>query len=388
MKETAKWEKDYQYIKEFSLIMISGCKVKTDSGISIFTPDGVSSYNGLWLRDFSYMVEYSGVHIEEREIVDCIEYAIEHRRSDGWMPDRVYGDGTTAYAAGEVGHPIGEANLDNTPFLIFIIHSLYLRMEETLFVDLFIKWRRHLEKGLQIIPLSESGMVYNSSEKPHSPYGFTDTVCKTGELFLETILYWRACLFMEEMNVQLRLPGGVSYYGIMKRIETAIDVLYESSSGAFYAATESCREIDIWGMIYSLYIDYPYKKDQKGQMLSFLKVHAEDYLYEGQVRHLLKNEYWEKLLIDIKPEEYQNGAYWATATGWAVWCLFQSDRKQAAVTLKRAIQYFQTYGSFECVNDGYVKCANFVVSVTNVLGVMDRLSGDCDFIDLYENTEI
>lgn len=29
-------------------------------------------------------------------------------------------------------------------------------------------------------------------------------------------------------------------------------------------------------------------------------------------------EYWDRLLIEILPEEYQNGAYWATASGWVI----------------------------------------------------------------------
>lgn len=49
-----------QYLTDSSSDLLKNCKVTTTNGITIFTPDGVSSYNALWLRDFSYMVEYAG----------------------------------------------------------------------------------------------------------------------------------------------------------------------------------------------------------------------------------------------------------------------------------------------------------------------------------------
>ena len=85
-------------------------------GTVIYTPDGTASYDGLWLRDFSYMVEYAGFAIPDQDIVNCIRYAVRHRRADGWMPDRVTTDGLAVYAAGIAAAPVGEANLDNTPF--------------------------------------------------------------------------------------------------------------------------------------------------------------------------------------------------------------------------------------------------------------------------------
>ena len=79
------------------------------------------------------------------------------------------------------------------------------------------------------------------------------------------------------------------------------------------------------------------------------------------------------MLIDIPREEYQNGAYWATATGWVVWCLAQTDCILAARTLARAVECFRTEGSFECVNEHYRKLNSFVVSATNVYGAAKRL---------------
>lgn len=78
--------------------------------------------------------------------------------------------------------------------------------------------------------------------------------------------------------------------------------------------------------------------------------------------------YWQRLLIDVPGETYQNGAYWATATGWIAWCLHRTDPAAAARVLRDVLHYFRQEGSFECVNTGYQKLGSFVVSATNVLG--------------------
>ena len=108
-----------QELRSLASDLVHGCRRTAADGTVIYTPDGTASYDGLWLRDFSYMVEYAGFAIPDQDIVNCIRYAVRHRRADGWMPDRVTTDGLAVYAAGIAAAPVGEANLDNTPFLIF-----------------------------------------------------------------------------------------------------------------------------------------------------------------------------------------------------------------------------------------------------------------------------
>lgn len=379
--------KSLDYLNNLSKLLIKGSRSKTNTGIYLYTPDGVSSYNALWLRDFSYMVEYAGEHIPEKDIINCIHYAVSGRRDDGWMPDRIYGDGTAAYAAGECGSPIGQANLDNTPFLVFTIYSLSRRMSDETFGPLFREWEPFLNKGLKIIPLAENGLVYNSDENPHSPYGFTDTVAKTGYLFMESLLFWRACRFMYELCNKFDESEIDWYVKHIEKIENNINILADPDSGIYFAASNSCRQLDIWGNAYMLYIGFPCKQERTQIILKFLADNYDRYIYKGQVRHLLKEEYWERLLIKIKPEEYQNGAYWATATGWIIWCLAQVDTSLACKALQEAVTYFKNEGSYECINKEYKKLPSFVVSATNVYGGFRRLmeTDSYNFSEIFNN---
>lgn len=373
------------YLAELSLELIHGCRAQAYDGTWLYTPDGIANYDALWLRDFSYMAEYAGFAVPEEDIIACIRYSIRYRREDGWMPDRVTRDGVGVYAAGAMGHPIGEANLDNTPFLVFTVYSLYQRMDMEHFGILFREWEPYLSRGLSLIPLNQKGLVFNDPAKPHSPYGFTDTVCKTGELFMESLLFWRACRMMEMLCSQYSLGNSAKYAALSGAVERSIGTLRDDGTGLYYAASGDCRQTDIWGMAYMLYIGFPVGKAEKETILTFLYKNYDRYMYKGQVRHLLRGEYWEKLLIEIEPETYQNGAYWATATGWILWCLAQKDCSLAADTLLKVTDCFKKEGSFECVNENYEKLPSMVVSATNVYGGLIRTAGDFpDFVKYLE----
>ncbi len=355
--------------------LITGCRTIAYDGTILYTPDGAASYNALWLRDFSYMAEYAPEFIPTAHIKDAVLYAKKHERADGWLPDRVYADGTVCYAAGTLADPVGKANLDNTPFWVFLIGGLSLRMEQKEFAALFAELEPDIYTGLSILPLDENGLIFNDAKAPHSPYGFTDTIGKTGSLLMESLLFWRACRIAERL---CRTYGKDSlhtawYVQRAAAVERNIFSLYDAQSKTFYAADGDCKQLDVWGNAYLLYIGFPCPDEVRVGILDWFAAHYEDYCYMGQIRHLPKGEYWQRTLIEVKPEEYQNGAYWATATGWVMWCLEQSAPELASRMLKEVLFCFAQEGSFECVNRDYRKLNSFVVSATNVYGAVSRI---------------
>ena len=105
-----------------SAALLSACRKEAFDGTVLFTPDGVGNYDALWVRDFGYIAESCGDLVSREEIRRCIEFILRGQRADGWMPDRVEAGGEAVYAAGVKGAPVGLANLDNTPFLIFAVY--------------------------------------------------------------------------------------------------------------------------------------------------------------------------------------------------------------------------------------------------------------------------
>ena len=226
---------------------------------------------------------------------------------------------------------------------------------------------------METIPLSAHGLVYNNSYRPHSPYGFTDTVRKTGELFIESVLYWTACLRLSYWHQRAgNIRQMVDYLQKSIHIENNLNLLWDGNTNAFFAATLECRQVDIWGNLYALYVGFPLRKYQ-AQVSQFLVNNYSRYIWHGQVRHLLSGDYWQQLLTPIETEQYQNGAYWGAAAGWAVWVIAQANPGLAEQILSELVSDYTQAGIYECVNQGYQKLQGYVVSGTNPLGAVRRL---------------
>lgn len=359
----------FEKLTDFASELIAACKKKAYDGTVLFTPDGVGNYDALWTRDFGYMVEYCGDLMDPEEIRGCIEYTIARQRADGWMPDRSELGGDAEYAAGAKGSPVGRANLDNTPFLVFAVYFYFQYVSQKRACMLFDKWREALDKGMTCIPVGDRGLVWNDPSDPHSPYGFTDTVCKTGNLFMESVIYWRACRMMEELHCRYGDTEKAAGYGkASEKVEKSLSSLFDPQIGAFMAADGDCRQTDVWGMLYALAVDYPMEDSIHRSVEKWLLENRHRYLYKGQVCQLPDGAPWEKLLIEVPAGEYQNGAYWATASGWALKFFRKADPAFAEVMLEALLADFETKGICECVNEGFRKLPQFVVSSTNARG--------------------
>jgi hypothetical protein len=138
------------------------------------------------------MVENARDLLAPEQVEACLRYLFQGIRGDGATPDRVRPDGVPVYAAGPESNPVGEPNIDNAQFLVIAVDAHLKRLPPQRARELFRQWALPLDKAMAYIPRSASGLVWNDPQKPHSPYGFTDTVGKTGELLFESLLYWTA----------------------------------------------------------------------------------------------------------------------------------------------------------------------------------------------------
>jgi hypothetical protein len=277
------------------------------------------------------------------------------------------------YVGGDIAHPLGEPNLDNPPFLVIAVDEYLKRLPRKEAEALFREWAASLDKAMAWIPRSASGLVWNDPAKPHSPYGFTDTIGKTGELFFESLLDWTASRRMADWHRQIgNTEQAKKHRQRAETIERNLGILWDGNAGAFLAATKDCRQLDVWGNAYAIWLDFPLGR-KRAPVLRFLHARHEDFVWHGQVRHLLKGEHWQRLLAPVQPERYQNGAYWATASGWMMFALAQTDPKLARRMWSDLIADFREGGVCECVNDGYRQLPSYVVSATNPLAAARRL---------------
>jgi len=364
---------DVEWLTARTRELLAGSRVRAHDGTWLYTPDGKGSYRALWTRDFAYMVENAGELIPHADVEAALRYLLRGIRDDGAAPDRVQPDGIAVYAGGPADRPLGEPNLDNPAFLVIAVDAHLRRLPRQRARALFQEWAPLLDKTMDWTPRGATGLVWNDPAKPHSPYGFTDTVGKTGALFFESLLDWTASRRMERWHG--RTGGGDAAARYRRRaalVERHLGELWDEEAGAFLAATRDCRQIDVWGNAYAVWLEFPLGS-RRARILEFLRRRRQDFVWRGQVRHLLKGEYWQRLLMPVPPDRYQNGAYWATASGWMMYALARTDAGLARQVWQDLIADFRAGGICECVHEGYRQLPSYVVSGCNPLAAARRL---------------
>ena len=351
---------------------LNGAIIMSDTGVPMYTPDGIGSYKALWVRDFTYMMEYAGDLMPKESVKSCIEYLLSHTDTNGWIPDRVAANGYTDYAAGDGS--FGKPNLDNAAFIVIAVDNYLNGLKPKEAKAFFSKWESHLERGLTVLPKDKKGLIYNDPKDPHSPYGFTDTIGKTGDVLMESLLLWQAYGVMEKLSKKYGYSFD-DYVSNRKLIEKNLLDTFSHESGMLLAATVDCRQIDVWGSAYAVYIDFPMVRSQKEGISKWLIKNYTGIVQDGQIRHLPAGEYWDRILLPGADPQgaYQNGAYWATATGWVAVAINIVNPHLAQQTILDAYNYFKTKGIYECVNGDYTKVKRYVVSITNVYGAAKNM---------------
>ncbi len=355
-------------IHKLTIDILEGSVIKSHNGVDLFTPDGTGFYPALWTRDLAYMLEYAGELIGQQRCEDCIEYLLAGADRNGWIPDRVYGDGYATYTAGD-GTFRAKPNLDNGPYMIIAADAYLKTLPEEKAKDLFVKWEKALCAGIDCLPKNAEGVICNETTPPHSPYGFTDCIVKTGLLSFETLLLWQSIkqmLFWQEKFTAVR----VDYAAMKASIEAVFADLFVSTEGMLYSATGIGKKLDVWGSCYLMTIDFPLAQKQKDQIANWLINHYDEIVYRGQIRHLPMGEYWEKTIVPVEQNTYQNGAFWATPIAWFAQALLSYDPALAKKTVEDLLVFFEEKGVFECVYapDDYYKLDTYVASATNAYG--------------------
>jgi hypothetical protein len=135
----------------------------------------------------------------------------------------------------------------------------------------------------------------------------------------------------------------------------------------FFAAFQDCRQIDIWGSIYACHTK-ACTDQQRSRIVQWLSENSGKYEYEGHLRHLPEPAFWQRIIPpydqELKPGEFQNGAYWATPSGWYAELLESTSPGAGAEFLNGLVNSLRKIGIWECIGrDGTYRNRNNLSSV-------------------------
>ena len=356
---------DYAFIEQVCRQLLDEARHLADDGTPLYYPGG--AYEACWTRDLCYMVEGAGHLMPEDEILSCIDYLLAGQREDGTIPDRVRADGTAIYFPGPDDAPMGtEPPTDNAQFMVKLVDA-YVRLSGDF--SAFLLRREQLYEAMEQVPRSDDGLVFIDPNHPHSPYGFTDTVAKTGKVLFSSLLYWEACRRLATLCAQAEYHEEAhEWYEQAEHVINSLPQFYDKEYGLYRAASEDCRQLDLWGSAYAAVIRAASKK-QTQLVGRFFCERAEIATWRGHVRHLPVGESWERLLRPVEPETYQNGAFWAVPSGWVAQAMATVDQQAARQLISDLLGVWRTEGVYECISPhaspkgpGYVASAAAILA--------------------------
>ena len=354
---------------------------RMDDGSRAYAPDADSVYRAAWLRDFAYMAESGRVPVED--VVRGAKMFLGAVSERGEGVDCIKFDGTRVYRPG-YGSMGEKAVADGSPFTVSLASLAWRQSGERAFIEaplLDIAVR-----AFDAIPSdpSGSGLVWIDPDRDweRCPYGFTDGVRKTGCCLFTSLLTYEAGRRFEEMLESAgRTDAAVRVRRRTERIAASVNArLWDETAGLYRAASVRCREHDVWGSAFAVWLGVA-PAARADRIAGVFKENYAGLVSRGQIRHLLPGVYWE-CAPDVARDTYQNGAFWGTATGWFAGTLARIDRPLALRTIADLVADYERNGACEwhfggtrACNGGYP--ANLALPLAAVERVFRAEDGRC-----------
>jgi hypothetical protein len=325
-------------------------------GVTAYTPAAFGeAYPALYLRDFTYMAESAPEFIPLEHLRDIISLLAAHLSPEGLCPERISNEGEVIYVC-HGGRPVADSPL----FFAKLVRSYLRRGGETgLLSGIFPV----LERAFSTVPVEAStGLVWIDPAHPHTAYGFTDTIAITGRHLFCSLLRFEAAEALAELAGRLKHREAVERHTAeAARIRASLEHLWSPEHGLYLAGSVDCRQADVWGSAYAGVIG-ALDPGRRRRVADTLHARRGCFLLRAQVRHLLLPEFWQRRVVVAEwtePGTFQNGPYWATASGWMAE-MFELAAPGAGIALLRGlVADFEANGIWECIGPkGYARVAN------------------------------
>ena len=339
--------------------IVRASKREMKDGTAAFPPQVGIGYEAFWLRDYEYTLEGSVASYSDKELADACRLFVRSMNSDGAGVDCVKFDGTAIYKPGYGS--MGENPVaDGSQFTVGVAFHTFQKTKDA---KLLSEILNALVKTMGAVPRNaETKLVRIDPARPwdRCPYGFTDSIHEQGDVLFCSLLYVQACRQLSDLLLAgQRGDESRKWREEAGRVAASIrKVFWDADAGLFRAATIKCREHDIWGSAFAVFLGVA-DASQSQAIARYFKTHYDQIVQHGQVRHLPGGVYWEQ---GCGRDQYQNGGYWATPVGWFVYALDLADPGLADRTVVEMVSDFRKHGACEWIIDERRQLPNYLAS--------------------------
>lgn len=332
---------------------------KNTTGHKLRVPGGtLNYYPAFWIRDAAMML--GGEFVPADEIEGWVRVTAATQPGAGGLsfgrlrippysiPDHITLGGEAcwfpgAYTEQGVGTYGFLPPADDAFCFIQMVHEHWRLTRRTAFFNSTMKtgWGEQrltdvCVKAFHSVAVEEkSGLVVCDSAEGRTrvDWGFCDAIRKSGLCLMPSLLRWRAA---QELAALLNANGQSAEAKRLRtearKIQSAIVPAFfrelpksdGHKTGCLLSATELGRKDDIWASAFAVWLRVLPREAAQSVAHHLRSLYeAGGTVAEGQVRHLPPTGelggHWEKPLCAA--DEYQNGGYWASPTGWLITAL-------------------------------------------------------------------
>ena len=97
-----------------------------------------------------------------------------------------------------------------------------------------------------------TGWCFVDRNSPWVEYGFTDTVAKTGKVFLGSLLHWEACeRLAQTYKFWEQHDDAHAWFERAHKAEARLFEFWDDGVGMYRSAQQDCRQTDVWASAYA-----------------------------------------------------------------------------------------------------------------------------------------
>ncbi|MFI4860941.1 MAG: hypothetical protein ACIAXF_09705 [Phycisphaerales bacterium JB063] len=331
------------------------------TGGTLIRPGGRDCYPSFWVRDFAMslacgLIPYAEARHALELIARCQQGDTTRHFDTGAkappyaIPDHINFDGQAVFYPGTYSSGDDQGGgawgvrppIDNHYDFIHIAYHLVQQQPDTPLLQTSVGGMTILDRLCRAFGVphadDQTGMAVTDDAERAVGFGFCDMVQKTGKLLFCSLLRYRAAGQLAELCRKAgETDAGVRYGALAARIRDHLPSVFageEAMGGWLFAATEDCRQADVWGTLYALELGVlPDDVASRARRAVVDALERGTIEYQSAVRHIPTDmDYagdtaWQRTIA--RHQTYQNGAYWHTPTGWLINAVRQADAERA-----------------------------------------------------------
>jgi hypothetical protein len=193
------------------------------------------------------------------------------------------------------------------------------------------EWAALIERSFQKIPFA-NGMVFIDPQMPSVGFGFQDPNVITGLALLVSLILERGFTRAADL-FQSELPDA-TLAGWRQRaagIRANVHRLWDETSGAYFAGTRDCRQIDVWGNGLAYWLCDEAKQKR---IIAWYQMHKDAIFQKGFTRQIAEKEGWQRIIGKTPVGHYTNGGFWLVGTGFVLPALAHGDIELARMLVR------------------------------------------------------